>query len=527
MNRKHTKQTHMWRSLAVSAIVFGSLVLTACNGDDAAGAGEDGPAAENGEAADNGELASEQELTVAAGTFPVTLDPHEYPESAVQAVVQHFMDPLLRLEGEDFEPTLAESWDTPDELTWVFNLRDDVEFHDGSPFTAEDVRASIERLIDAEGTLAPLWDPVDEIEVTDDHTLTIRTEEPMGTMLSTASLLLIGPADQMDEEGYWQEPVGTGPFVVEEFATDERLVMTQNEDYWDGAPDLDRLEYQDIPEDAARITALTTGEVDVLTSVPTDQVSTVDGEPGVVFETGPGLTYYFNWFNASEEPFDDERVRQAMWYAVDTASMVEDLYGDGAELARAPIPQEVFGAPELDPYPYDPERALELLEEAGYPDGFQTSLQWDGGTGETQRAVAQTMISHWAEIGVEVEPLDKERAQWLEDLEGLNFAMNLQRNSVATGDADYTLGRLYTCEADRMGYCNEELDQLLSDARAAVDPDERIDLYHEASEIIWEEAIGIFPIDLAENAAYRERVQGFELQPNGRHRFHEVSVTDE
>src|SRR5699024_9025748 len=92
---------------------------------------DNGEAAENGEATDDAEPAAEQELTVAPGTFPVTLDPHEYPESSVQAVVHHFMDPLLRLEGEEFEPMLAESWDTPDELTWVFNLREDVEFHDG------------------------------------------------------------------------------------------------------------------------------------------------------------------------------------------------------------------------------------------------------------------------------------------------------------------------------------------------------------------------------------------------------------
>ena len=203
-----------------------------------------------------------------------------------------------------------------------------------------------------------------------------------------------------------------------------------------------------------------------------------------------------------------------------------DLFGSSATLAQAPVPQPVFGAPALEPYPYDPDRARELLEEAGYADGFETSLQWDGGAGESIRSLAQAFISDWAELGITVEPLSKERAVWLDDLNALNWDMNLQGNTVATGDADYTLGRLYLCEADRMGYCNEELDDLLNRAKASLDQDERIELYEQAAQIIWDEAVGIFPMDLTVSVAYRDHVQDLQLDPGNRTSYVSVTMTE-
>ncbi|NED98209.1 ABC transporter substrate-binding protein [Phytoactinopolyspora alkaliphila] len=499
---------------ALGAVLAASLVLTACGGDDGGGS--------NG-----GEAGQEQVLRVATSVAPVSLDTHgeQSAESGLQGIMQHVLDPLVRLESGEFVPVLAESWENPDDLTWVFSLRDDVEFHDGTPLTAEDVKASAERLIELDGPLAPLWAGVESIEATDEHTVTISTEEPMGTVISTASLLYVGPADQIGEEGFWQSPVGSGPFLFDSFTPDERVVLTGNDEYWAGAPELDRLEFIYIPEISGRLTALQTGEVDLTTGVPPDQVSSVEGQDGIVFELAPSYVYYFNWFNASEEPFDDPDVRRAMWHAVNIEGVVNDLFGDAATVARAPIPQDVFGAPQLTPYEYDPDLARQMLADAGYPGGFETTLQWPREQGANIRALAQAFISDWAEIGVTVEPLEKERAQWIDDLNALNWDMNLQTNSVGTGDADYTLGRLYTCEANRNGYCSEELDGLLRAARQAVDPDERIDYYAQVSQHIWDEAVGIFPMDLSSNVAQRERVQNFTLNPNGRPYFYQVSVT--
>lgn len=496
-----------------------SLGLTACGGGGGSGAagGGDGP----------GEPAAEQALTISPSVFPVALDPHQWSaEGAVIGPVKHFMETLVVKDGDDFAPLLAESWETPDDTTWVFTLDSDAKFSDGSPVTAEDVKASADRLVEIGGSMAPLFEPIETIEATDDKTLTITTVQPLGTLLNTMSLLFVGQADKMDDEEYWRSPIGSGPYVVDTYRADETLVFSKNADYWGEEPTLDTITFVNIPEEAARITALTTGEIDVMAGVGADSVPEVSAMDGVSFEQIPGYTYQLLWFNSSREPFTDPKVRQAMWYGADVAGIVENLFGDSATLAKAPIPQPVFGAPELEPYPYDPDKARELLAEAGYPDGFETSLQWSDSGGESGRSMAQAFISDWAELGITVEPLAKERAVWLEDLNALNWDMNLQGNTVATGDADYTLGRLYLCEANRMGYCNEDLDDMLNAAKASLDQGERKDLYQQASQVIWNEAVGIFPMDLTVSVAYRDNIQGLVPDPGNRTSYVGVSIAE-
>jgi peptide/nickel transport system substrate-binding protein len=469
-----------------------------------------------------------QELTVALAVPPISLDPHgaQAVEEGVQTIGQQFLEPLVRLQDSEYVPDLAASWTNPDDLTWVFTLRKGVTFSDGSPLTAADVKASAERVIKLQGAaLAPLWAPVASIEATDAQTVTIKTTAPLGTLLSVVSLLMIGPADRIDTPDFWLKPIGTGPFVVDAFVPNESVVMSRNDKYWGKAPALDKLTFTYIPEVSGRITALETGEVDVMTSVAPDQVPQLQSDDQISYLSEPSSTYYFDWFNSSRAPFNDPKVREALWHAVDVDSIVKDLFGGTATVAQAPIPQGVFGASKQKAYSYDPKLAKQLLADAGYPNGFSTTLQFPQDSGPQIKALAQVMISDWAKIGVTVAPLEKERAQWITDLNALNWDMNLQTNTVLTGDADYSLGRLYLCSAKRNGYCNPDLDKLLLSARATIDPDTRKDLYAKASKIIWDDAVGIFPMDLATNAAVRDRVKGFKLAPNGRPSYAGVSVT--
>ncbi|CAM3744993.1 ABC transporter substrate-binding protein [Occultella aeris] len=512
-------RTRFHRLLAGAAAVATGLSLAACS----AGGGDDGGAGSGG-----GAPAAEQTLTVAPGTFPVALDPHQWSaEAAVIGPIQHVMETLVARDGDGFAPLLASSWENPDETTWVFHMNPDATFSDGTPVTAEDARASVQRLVDIGGSMAPLFALVETIEATDEATLTLTTSQPLGTMLNTMSLVFVGQAAAMDSEDYWRAPVGSGQFTVSQYLPDERLTLTRNDDYWGATlPTLDTLTFTNIPEEAARISALSTGEIDLMTGIGADSVPELQGMDGIVYDEVPSFTYQLLWFNSSREPFTDPRVRQAMWHAVDIEQIVSDLFGTQATVAQAPIPQPVFGAPQLEPYSYDPELARELLAEAGYPDGFSTSLQWSDAGGEGSRSLAQAFISAWAEIGVTVEPLAKERAVWLEDLNNLNWDMNLQGNTVATGDADYTLGRLYLCEANRMGYCNPELDALLNEAKASLDQDVRADLYAQAAQIIWDDAVGIFPMDMTSTSAYSERVEGVTIDPGGRTSYADVVITE-
>lgn len=510
------------RMVAVAAVV--ALTAVACGGGDETEAPDtnDGDNAAEQTSAEGGTLKIGNPVTV------VSLDPHgaQSAERSTLTIIQHVFDTLVVRDGDEILPSLATEWDTPDDNTWVFQLREDVEFHDGTPLTAADVVASFDRIVREEGPLAPLWGSVESAEATGDHEVTFRTSEPFGTMLSNLTLLFVGPEDGIDEDGFWDAPVGTGAFEVEEFARDERIVLTANESYFGGRPSLDGVEFIEIPEVSSRMTALETGEVDFTWQIPPDQAPEISENPEITLESIASFTYYFIWFNNSQEPFTDVRVRQAMWHAVDVEQIVNDLFPDIAEVAGAPIPQPVFGAGENEQYEYDPDRAKELLAEAGYEDGFSTSIQWNSECCPNVRALAQTLTSYWADVGVEVELLEKERAVWLDDLLSLNWEMNVQDNTVLTGDADYTLARLYLSEADRLGYANEQVDELLLEARAELDQDVRAELYHEVSQILWEDAAGIFPMDLLNNFAWRDNVQGFEPVPNDMPRFHEVTLNE-
>lgn len=466
-------------------------------------------------------------LTAAYDTAIISLDPYgtAHGEPATILAAKQIFDTLVVKDGDEFKPSLATEWEQPDPNTWVFTLRDDVTFHDGSNLTAEDVKASLEHLVTrAESPLTVLWEAFDSVEATDEYTVTIKTTKPLGTMLSNLSLLFISPAEKLDEEEFFRNPIGSGPFQVESFQPEQELKLTGYKDYWNGAPNLDELTFLTIPETSSRLTALETGEIDLTWTVPNDQIEGLANNEDIELIEDDSYLYYFNWFNSSQEPFNDVRVRQALWYALDIETIVEDLFGDTGEQQYAPIPSSVFGYSEQQPYEYNPEKARELLEEAGYPDGFTARIIWAKGSGPQILELQQTMAFYWSEIGVEIEPDQLERAEWIEKLNNLDWDMDLQTNSVITGDADYTLGRLYVSEANRNGYKNEELDEILIAAKETTDQEERKELYAQANKLIWEEAVGIFPVQLKQVHAIRSNVKGFEPDPSGAPAFHQVTV---
>ncbi len=452
----------------------------------------------------------------AAFSQPVNdLDPHG-PSSVDESTLlasRLVYDTLIRRDGEKLEPSVATSWEQTDPTTWVLTLRDDVTFHDGTPLTARDVKASLERVRDAGTAQSALWTSVIEVEARDDHTVRVVTDEPLGTLPVNLTLMFVLPADKMDNEGFFRKPIGSGPFKVDSFTPSDMLELSAA-DYWNGRSELARAALPHIPETSSQITALRTGELDVLWPVPPDQIRQLDGRDDITLETVPSYAYYFNWFNCGREPFTDPRVRRALWKAVDVATIVESLFGPGAQLMTAPIPSTVFGHAAQKPYPYDPEAARRELAEAGLGNGFRTSLMWFSGTGPLADGLAQAMISDWAKVGVVVEAQNVEKAEWLQRLNDKDFDMDLQINTVTTGDADFTLGRLYDSAADRMGYANRELDVVLRQAHMESDQDKRRELYAEACRIVWDDAVGIFPAALVSTYALRGSVKGFEPVPS-------------
>ncbi|RBM21697.1 ABC transporter substrate-binding protein [Prauserella sp. PE36] len=479
--------------LKISGIGLAGAYLAACS----VGGGDSGAAAN---------------ALKAAFAQPVNdLDPHG-PSSVDESTLlagRLIYDTLIRRDGDKLVPGVATSWEQTDENTWVFQLRDDVTFHDGSKLTAGDVKASLERVKDAGTAQSALWTSVSAVEAETDTTLRITTSEPLGTMPVNLTLMFILPAAKMNEPGFFRKPIGSGPFRVDGFTPSDELRLSAVE-HWGGKPKLDRVTLPYIPETSSQITALRTGELSALWPVPPDQLRELEGLDEIRLETIPSYAYYFNWFNCGREPFTDPRVRRAMWRAVDVAGIVKNLFGDGAELMTAPIPSTVFGHAPQEPYRHDPDAAKRELADAGLADGFRTSLMWFSDTGPLADALAQAMISDWAKIGVTVEPQNVEKAEWLRRLNAKEFDMDLQINTVTTGDADFTLGRLYDSDADRMGYRNPELDTILRQAHRDSDRGRREELYSRACKIVWDDAVGMFPAALISTYGLRSTVEGFE-----------------
>lgn len=440
-----------------------------------------------------------------------SLDPHgaNSADPATLLAARQIFDTLVVKDNDQYAPSLAASWSQPDPQTWVFKLRPDVTFHDGTPVTSSDVKASIERVIASKGSQGPLWAALTSSEVTDPQTLTLKTSQPLGTMLANLTLMFVVPAAKVTDPNFFNKPTGSGPFVVKSFTPGSNLTLSAAPNYWGTKAKVATVNVPYIAETSTVVTSLLNGSVDLAWPIPPDQVGSLTGKSGIHLSNVQSYEYYFTWFNCGKKPFSDVRVRQAMWYAVDLESIVKSLFGSSATTMDAPIPSTVFGYAGQTPYAHDPDKAKQLLTQAGYPDGLQTTLLWYGNTGPLATDLAQAMISDWAKVGVKVTPNQVEKATWTKRLNALEFDMDFQTNTVLTGDADYTLGRLYTSKADRMGYKNPTLDGILANASATTDQSQRASLYAQACKIIWDDAVGVFPAALTATYAVRSDVQNF------------------
>lgn len=473
---------------------------------------------------------SSGEIAIILPRTITSLDPHGAAsvEESMAVIASHIFGTLVERDFDtgNLVPSLATEWEATSETSWQFTLRDDVTWQDGEPFTSADVLRSLERVLELEGPLAPLWALVDSIETPDEFTVVINTTEPQGTVPTSASLLFITPAGLSDEEGFFDEPVGLGPYQFVSWTRDSELVLEASDTYYGDPAGIETLTFRDVPEVAARVTSLETGEVDFTYALPADQLPALRENDSLEIASTPSYSYFFNWFNCSREPFTDARVRQAMAYALDLDTLATDLLTDVGTRAQAPIPSTVFGYAPQTAYEYDPERATSLLEEAGLGDGFDSHVIWVPGSSPQDREIVLSFISYWSAIGVNVESREMEQAAWLEALLALDWDMDFQTNTVRTGDADFTLRRLYVSEANRMGYANEELDEVLVGAAASTDQEERQELYGQACQIIWDEAVGVFPFDLLANYVYNSRISGFEAAPSRIPVFSSATVTE-
>ncbi len=332
-------------------------------------------------------------LRIALYNDPLTLDPHRRNELLTFAVLRNLYEALTEFDaGAKVGPGLAESWENPSDLRWVFRLRHGVRFHDGRELTAEDVRFSFERArTHPESNVGSYLVSIASVRVVDRYTLEVTTARPYPILLNKLAFVLILPAGSPDRI---DTPVGTGPYRLESYVPGKRLALVAFADYWGGAPSEPRVEFLPEPNLAARIEMLANGQVDIVQEPGPENLERIRALPGCRVLSQDSLGSIFVLLRGDRPPFSDARVRLAIDLALDRPALVEKvLHGQGTPLGQM-VSQNVFGyAPGLDPPPTDVAGARRLLAEAGYPDGLDLELNYRPGRSEEAAGVRDQLAA--------------------------------------------------------------------------------------------------------------------------------------
>ncbi|MCI0545670.1 MAG: ABC transporter substrate-binding protein [Candidatus Rokubacteria bacterium] len=488
-------------------------------------------------------------LLVGLVAEPVNLDPAQVTDLNSTRVGRRIVETLVTFPEESTQivPGLAESWTTSrDGLTYTFKLRKGVKFHDGAPFNAEAVAFSIERQINPEHPASKLgkypfanffFGNVKAVEVMDESTVRFVLKEPRASFLAVltagAASIVSPTAVKKWGQDYALHPVGTGPFRYASWDRGQRVVLEKNPDYWRGPVKIDRVIYRPIVEDQARLTELLTGNLDVIVGVPPDFVAQLEGNPRTTLMKQVGAHVWYLGINNQKKPFDDKRVRQALNYAVNKDAIVKDVLKGTGAVSRGPVLPGTWAAdPGLKAYPYDPERAKKLLAEAGYPNGFSTTL-WapESGSGmQSPVAMSTVLQSNLRAVGVNVKIETMEWGAFLAKLRSKEQDLFALSWMAGNEDPDMVLYPLLHSSQwtpggpNRALYRNEKFDELLHQGRLTTDQAKRAEIYREAQRILVEDAPWIFVDHEIQIAALSKRVQGFKLHPSFDLRVETVSL---
>ena len=504
----------------------------------------------------------ESVIIVAMADAPTSLDPADHRSRESETVLRNMFDGLVtRDTSSGVHMELAESMDWLDDTTLEIKLRPGVKFHDGQEMTADDVVYTFERIIGEnmidypEPHTSPrkgLISPLTSIEKKDDSTVVMHFSSPWPPAMQMLVHQQIVPKHYLEEvgtEGFVAHPIGTGPFKFVSASGMEEIVMERFDDYWGGAPDLepvgpacvDQVVFRVIPEASTRAAALMAGEVQIIQGLPAELVGTLEMEPGIQIKTAPGTQPKWMEMNVNQAPFDDVRVRQAMNYAVDKDLLVEAIYEGRAEALPGPLsPYNNYVNKSLAPYPYDPDKALALLEEAGWTDSDDDGmLDKDGepfaftiDTLEPWRPLAEAVASMFRDIGIDanvrfweysvVKPMLQagERMAWLDDWGDSAFDPVGHFEAKWHGPVE---GQPYG-RGNWSGYDNERVNELTKQGETTPDPADRQTIYDEAQQIVFDEAPAVFLVLPEEAEGASVAIQNWEPASDSRENLHDVCL---
>ena len=523
-----------------------SLLLAACASEDNGGDEAPPEAAEDAEDADSdGEQDAEPEPATAddqtvrflmAENFWADWSPYASTALSQKRLERHVYDYLVDFPTDDLEqpePSLATSWEQLDDTTWEFELRDDVTFHDGQPLTAADVKASVELAsgFSGESAYALTWDPA-EVEIVDDYTVRISTEEPFAPMLVELWWTPIVSAEWLegDPSRLESEPNGTGPFRLVEDDVNVKT-MERNDDYWGEPPVIETLIWEFIGDPQTRLNALQSGEAHAIDRVPPEHLDIIEAEDGIELVGVAGIESVNLYVREGRLPIWDESAdfRRAVNLSFDRQPLVDNLVMGSAEVADSFLPTNtLYYQPQEPPFTADPEGVAEALEAAGVPDGGPEFEIWVA-EGFLPRAVpvVEAIADQMRAVGLNPRIVTSDVAGLIDDAFSETGTGAMYHLSWASAGDPHQAAAAYS-SAFAWFFGDEELDALVNEGKTTLDPDAREQVYAELQAHMWEQAwhVPLYNSDFTLGKV--SNLEGVLVQPGSfRTDFHAARLTGE
>lgn len=447
----------------------------------------------------------------------------------------HMYDQLVRVgkDGLSVEPDAADSWKpSPDGKSWILHIRNGLTFADGSPVTASDAKFTLERAASKDSNFEDNFALIDHAVATDPHTLVVILKKPSASFLAYASLYaasivpekLVGAGGK----GFWERPVGSGPYVLTEWVKNDHIILKRNPRYWQKPyPYLDELRFDVLTDDNTRMLKFRSGELDIATNVPPNQVEALKTVNGVVVKLFPQMRYDYVYYNHARKPISDVRVRQALNYAIDRQAILRSVLFGYGHVATSMLPPMLDWNNQLRPYPIDVAKAKALLQEAGLGSGFSTEIFIAAGDNQAAQ-IATILKDEWKAIGVDLKVTALEpgtirarrTAGQFDMIKGYYTSDVIDPDELVAFGMDYAGGAI----AKYMGFKNDRLSQLAAAAEAEMNPDKRKAMYFEIQKIAYEQFATI-PLYYADNrTALYSYVHDFAQLPTANYRLWETWV---
>lgn len=477
-------------------------------------------------------LAAKDVVVAVASNF-TTLDPYDANDTLSQAVAKSFYQGLFGLDKDmKLQNVLAESYTVSDDgLVYTIKLRQGVKFQDGTDFNAEAVKANLDRASNADNKLKRynLYKNIAKTDAVDASTVKITLKEPFSAfinILAHPATAMISPkalAQYGKEIGF--HPVGTGPYSLETWNQTDFVKVKKNPDYWQkGLPKLDSITWRPVVDNNTRAAMLQTGEAQFAFPIPYEQAALLEKNSKLELVASPSIMQRYISLNVTQKPFDNPKVREAINYAINRQALVKVAFAGYATPATGIVPPTLAYAQSYPAWKYDPAKARELLKEAGFPNGFSTTL-WSSHNHSTAQKVLQFTQQQLAQVGIKAQLTAMDAGQRAAEVEAKGQKESGVRMfytgwSASTGEADWALSPLFASQNwpptlfNTAFYSNPQVDKDLVDALKTTNSEEKARLYKDAQDTIWKESPWVPLVVEKLVSAHNKNLTGFYIMPD-------------